>query len=127
MRKKKGNTRTKTVTWVSASLAVLAAGTLLSYSQKSWPFKGRKQQGAQGGGAQDATNTPATSTTGSQPTDSDKNSKAGSSRKSGGASAKGGTTPKVDVALNNEVASATQSSPGTENNFTDEGATGNND
>jgi hypothetical protein len=35
--------------------------------------------------------------------------------------------PQVDVELTNEVAEATQSSPKTENNFTDEGATGNND
>lgn len=124
MRKKKGNTKTKTVTWVGASLAVLAAGTLFSYRQKSWPFKGRKQQGAQGG-AEAATGTTA-ATTASQPSDSGKTGKAGGSRKAGGSSAKS-AAPEVDVALDNEVASATQSGPGTEKNFTDEGATGNND
>lgn len=41
--------------------------------------------------------------------------------------AQNGNQPPVDVELTNEVAEATQSSPKTENNFTDEGATGNND
>lgn len=42
-------------------------------------------------------------------------------------SGKAGAQPQVDVELTNEVAESTQSSPSTENDFTDEGATGNND
>ncbi|WP_400190172.1 hypothetical protein [Hymenobacter sp. B81] len=36
-------------------------------------------------------------------------------------------SPAVDVALNREVAESIQPSPGTAHDFTDEGATGNND
>ncbi|SNC59502.1 hypothetical protein SAMN06265337_0066 [Hymenobacter gelipurpurascens] len=94
MRNKKNNTKT----WVGASLAVLAAGTALTYSRKLWPFAAKASQNDSGA--------------------------ANSNTRKGG---KPGAAAKVDVALTNEVAEATQSSPKTEQNFTDEGATGNND
>jgi hypothetical protein len=98
MRYKKSNTST----WVGASVAVLAAGAVLSYTQKTWPFNMSNKQ------------------TGGQQGSNESENKAGQTEKAGAAQ-------HVDVALTNEVAEATQSSPSTENDFTDEGATGNND
>ncbi|MCC2546767.1 hypothetical protein LJY25_09960 [Hymenobacter sp. BT175] len=101
-RKSKSGNTTKIL--VGASLAVLGGAAVLSYRKKSWPFQG----GNEGGNGR--TTTPAKS-----PASADK----------GRPGTKGG--PKVDVALTNEVAESTQSTPKSEKNFTDEGATGNND
>ncbi|TGD79868.1 hypothetical protein [Hymenobacter wooponensis] len=97
-KKKKRNTNT----WVGASLAVLAAGAVLSYTQKTWPFN--------------MSNKPAGDQSGSN-----------NSKNTSGQAGQGGAQPQVDVELTNEVAEATQSSPSTEGDFTNEGATGNND
>ena len=54
-------------------------------------------------------------------------SKSADSADSAGKGSKGGKDAAVDTSLNEEVASATQSSPKAAGSFTDEGATGNND
>ncbi|QJX45539.1 hypothetical protein HMJ29_00720 [Hymenobacter taeanensis] len=55
------------------------------------------------------------------------NNDSNNSQNQSGQAGQNGKQPQVDVELTNEVAESTQSSPSTENDFTDEGATGNND
>jgi hypothetical protein len=94
---KKTTTNSKNA-WIGGAVAVLAAGAAVGLARSGWqPFKGKK----------------------------------GSSEGAGNASAKAvastGGAGKVDIDLNEEVASAIESTPKSEKSFTDEGATGNND
>ncbi|OON68477.1 hypothetical protein [Hymenobacter sp. CRA2] len=89
-----------TGTIMGASLLAVGAGVLIALTRRSWPIK-QAQEAATGlfkGKSQD-------------------NKDQGQ-----GQAVKG-----VDPDLSAEVANATQSSPQNEGNFTDEGATGNND
>ncbi|GGG47512.1 hypothetical protein [Hymenobacter glacieicola] len=88
---------------IGASLAALAAGVYLSYTQGTWPFA-------------------------SQPTGESADSDAsGAAADKQAAPQAAGAAANVDVALTNEVASYTEHNPNNAGDFTDDGATGNAD
>ncbi|UYZ63189.1 hypothetical protein [Hymenobacter weizhouensis] len=91
--------------WIGASVAVLAAGAVISYNRKSWPFS-QSQQSNQ------------------TPEKSGSNAAPGADK---GSAAPAGAAANVDVALTNEVASYTEHNPNNAADFTDDGATGNAD
>ncbi|GAA4356415.1 hypothetical protein GCM10023185_20170 [Hymenobacter saemangeumensis] len=102
--------------WLGVGLAALAAGAVVGLTG-GWPFKGLS-----GGAAGSSTDEDAGS--GSR---TGAGTQAGTTADESGASAGGGATADVDVALTNEVARSTKPKPGDDQNFTNEGGTGNND
>ncbi|UPL47917.1 hypothetical protein [Hymenobacter sublimis] len=90
---------------IGASLAALAAGVYISYTQGSWPF--------------------ASQSTG-ESSDADASADSSSADKQAAPKA-AGAAAAVDVALTNEVASYTEHNPNNAGDFTDDGATGNAD